>query len=414
MAVTPGQTISYSVGAGGAGGTSANGSNGSNTTFGSLTAVGGGAGGSTANGAGASGGSGGGGAGGSTGFGTLGAGTAGQGNNGGTGYGAGSGLWGAGGGGGASKVGNNGSQSQGGNGGAGFTWINGTTYGGGGGGAAGATYPAGTGGTGGGGAGSNSGAGTSGTANTGGGGGGASGSNTGGSGGSGIVIINSGMVSTYDSMTDVPTLTSATAANYCVVNPLDSNGSSFTLTNGNLNFVNGGSAVVRSTMGVVTSGKFYFEFTLLSSVSGGTPIKCGMGSLNGAPAHDVNAQGFLLYSDNGSSKQLQRLTTAGVVQNISFSSTLNVNDIIQCAYDTATGNIWMGLNNSWWNSSGTLGGGNPSAGTGAVYTLPDLTQPMTPYFDHAGVTYTIALNCGQQPFVYTPPTNYVAINTFNL
>ena len=57
---------------------------------------------------------------------------------------------------------------------------------------------------------------------------------------------------------------------------------------------------------------------------------------------------------------------------------------------------------------------NPSAGTNAVFTLPDLTNPMTAGFDHAGAPYTVAVNFGQQPFTYTPPTGFVALNTYNL
>ena len=64
---------------------------------------------------------------------------------------------------------------------------------------------------------------------------------------------------TYDSMTDVPTLTSATAANYCVLNPLaTSNG---TLNDGNLTWSpSGNNASVWSSFAVNT-GKWYFEMT---------------------------------------------------------------------------------------------------------------------------------------------------------
>jgi hypothetical protein len=402
MAVTPGQTISYSVGAGGAGGTSANGSNGSNTTFGSLTAVGGGAGGSTANGAGASGGSGGGGAGGSTGFGTLGAGTAGQGNNGGTGYGAGSGLWGAGGGGGASRVGNNGSAAQGGNGGAGFTWINGTTYGGGGGGATGVGNTAGTGGSGGGGAGSNSGAGTSGTANTGGGGGGASGSNTGGSGGSGIVIINSGMVSTYDSMTDVPTLTSATAANYATFNPLCVPGPNGTASNGNLyisSAATGNGSMFTGTIPISSTGaKWYWEYTCGTVVSGYPIMTCW------PTATTLDNQGGGYCGMNASGTRYNGDGTSNVGALPGYAN----GDVCMFAYDPSNGKTWMGKNGTWFLS------GDPAAGTNPTATATSTQQlsffPAVSLYNGSNCY----VNFGQQPFSYAPPTNFVALNTYNL
>lgn len=194
-AVTPGQNITVTVGAGGTGGgPSAEATNGGDSVFDTITATGGGAGGTYTGNAPAVGGSGGGG-----GYNTAGAaGTAGQGNAGGA-HGAGADGDG-GGGGGASAVGADGSDTgpTGGNGGAGTALsISGSsvTYaGGGGGGSDGGT--AGSGGAGGGADGTNTNTvPTVATANTGGGGGGGGNgagatTGTGGSGGSGIVILN--------------------------------------------------------------------------------------------------------------------------------------------------------------------------------------------------------------------------------
>lgn len=58
---------------------------------------------------------------------------------------------------------------------------------------------------------------------------------------------------TYDSMTDVPTLTSATASNFAVLNPL--NPSRSTLTNGNLT----ASGTTDTPTIIPTSGTYYFE-----------------------------------------------------------------------------------------------------------------------------------------------------------
>lgn len=194
--VTPGASMSITIGAGGigaglccAGSQVATGRNGSSTIFGSITAVGGGGGGNGGAGAGADGGSGGGAGRNNT---TSAVGTVGQGNNGGAGSGGGSAATeGAGGGGGAGAVGSAGTSAVGGNGGVGLAYdISGvSTYYGGGGGGARYNGSSGTGGLGGGGNGTSVGAGVAGTANRGGGGGGASGTANGGSGGSGIVII---------------------------------------------------------------------------------------------------------------------------------------------------------------------------------------------------------------------------------
>jgi hypothetical protein len=72
---------------------------------------------------------------------------------------------------------------------------------------------------------------------------------------------------TYDSMTDVPTLTSATAANYAVLNPLDTNASP-TITNGNLNLASTGATwkTARSTISLpLAVGKFYMQLSVTAN-----------------------------------------------------------------------------------------------------------------------------------------------------
>ena len=61
------------------------------------------------------------------------------------------------------------------------------------------------------------------------------------------ISLTSGI--TYDSMTDVPTLTSATASNFATLNPVKT-GSTSTLSGGNLNYVSpsGGNSTSLSTI----------------------------------------------------------------------------------------------------------------------------------------------------------------------
>lgn len=189
LSVTPGASLTVTVGAGGVGGAAAGGAGGSGgeSQFGPIKSIGGGGGGGNGT-AGVAGGSGGGGAESRAG----GSGNAGQGFAGGNGGGAGSD--GAGGGGGASAAGGNRAGGVSGSGGAGrVSSITGApvTFAGGGGGGANTGTP-GTGGSGGGGSGRAGGAGLDGIINTGGGGGGAGGNggaSNGGAGGSGIVIV---------------------------------------------------------------------------------------------------------------------------------------------------------------------------------------------------------------------------------
>jgi hypothetical protein len=217
--------------------------------------------------------------------------------------------------------------------------------------------------------------------------------------------------STYDSMTDVPTLTSATAANYAVLNPLDKGGT-VNPKNGNLGFANtaGTYNIVRSTVGI-TSGKWYFEYTIVNSASiGGGSTSAGLVRYDSVLAgkylgQDTNTLGsvssgtpsLLLY--NGTNKALS-----------SGLNSFSVGAVIQYAYDADAGKLWVGVNNSW------DGGNDPS--TGSTPTLSSgFAGSSGPWFFAAnGLTSPddVAANFGQRPFAYTPPTDFKALNTFNL
>jgi hypothetical protein len=80
----------------------------------------------------------------------------------------------------------------------------------------------------------------------------------------------------------------------------------------------------------------------------------------------------------------------------------------QIAYDAATQNIWIGYNNVWYTSAGA-NTGSPSAGTGQTATASGTVYP---YFEAFNLVFNV--NFGQRPFTYTPPSGFVALNTYNL
>ena len=87
---------------------------------------------------------------------------------------------------------------------------------------------------------------------------------------------------TYDSMTDVPTLTSATAANFAVWNPLDFAGSP-TFSNGNLYAA--GAFKTRSTMALPSGVKTYVEIYQTGTAST-VDVFCGLvGTSNALAVH---------------------------------------------------------------------------------------------------------------------------------
>ena len=202
--------------------------------------------------------------------------------------------------------------------------------------------------------------------------------------------------STYDSMNDVPTLTSATAANTCTLNPLYvPNGSvNYTLSNGNISYAanppsgQAGYSVCASTMSL-KGGEFYWEVIF------GTNIICGILDLNGGSSTGTYTGYTLLgvYSGGGA-------TIANSSATYSGSQTFTSGDVIGFAYSTSGATLKVYKNN-------TLVG---------TFSSVETTKNWSPQLcvNASGSTANATINFGQQPFTYTPPSGYVALNTYNL
>jgi len=159
--------------------------------------------------------------------------------------------------------------------------------------------------------------------------------------------------STYDSLTDVPTLTSATAANYVVWNPLWQ-GRTNSPTNGNLDYP--ASSVGIGTMDLST-GSFYWEITATGGIAT-----------------------VAVYSTSASSSAAVPL---GLTYGFRFNGTTG-------AFDYTT--------------------------NGTVFTSIATGLTSGPYFIYVSTAAatTASLNAGQRPLAYTPPTGFLALNTFNI
>jgi hypothetical protein len=205
---------------------------------------------------------------------------------------------------------------------------------------------------------------------------------------------------TYDAMIDSPTLTSATVANYAVLNPLDT-GANTTISDGNLKYVTSSSAGVgtcRGTFGV-TSGKYYFEITAGSTANANT-VGIANANMNVTTGLGDNANGWG-YSNDG------YVYNNGSGTNT--SATWGSGDIAGIAFDADSGKLWFAKNNTWVLS------GNPSAGTSPTFTGLTGNTFFPAVSDYGGgSTSNLVANFGQRPFSYTPPTGFVALNTYNL
>ena len=181
--------------------------------------------------------------------------------------------------------------------------------------------------------------------------------------------------STYDSLTDVPTLTSTTVANYAVLNPLGNiNGAQATLSNGNLTATSSGNAWWNSTISIPPTGKFYCEYTPASVTN--TPY-LGLAAPSGNNSSYISDGRIFI---NGSLVTTVATYTSG--------------DVIACAYDTA-GTVTFYKNNT-------------SVYSGAYAYQTNL------FFYGFVSSATVSANFGQQPFTYTPPSGFLPLNTFNI
>jgi hypothetical protein len=196
--------------------------------------------------------------------------------------------------------------------------------------------------------------------------------------------------STYDAMKDVPTNTSATVANYCTLNPLES------FTNpvpqqANLYFNGADYSQIKGTFWVST-GKWYFEWV---SVSGSLPAYVGVSNASITSNTNVTTSGISWYGHSNS--YYKNFTGTSLVS----ASAISVGDIIGVAFDCDAGTVAYYKNNTLVHTDTTL-------------TPNQLVAPTLIATFSGGGWSPAAFNFGQRPFAYTPPTGFVALNTFNL
>jgi hypothetical protein len=199
---------------------------------------------------------------------------------------------------------------------------------------------------------------------------------------------------TYDAMIDSPTLTSATVANYAVLNPLVGS-VGVTLSQANLSATFDTAGGTRyGTIGTigVSSGKWYWEYEFSaggnSALVGITqkPFAVQMGAYPGFASGDYG------YFGSNGSKYTNDTGSA-------YGATFTTGDVIGIALDLDAGTLTFYKNNTSQGTAFSSISGTffPAIGKGITAT---------------GITSFV--NFGQRPFTYTPPTGFVRLNTYNL
>jgi hypothetical protein len=200
--------------------------------------------------------------------------------------------------------------------------------------------------------------------------------------------------STYDSMTDVPTLTSATAANYAVMNPLNK-ASLVTVTDGNLTLSPSSASwgAISGTV-AVTSGKWYYEYS--ASISSPLAL-CGWATTD----EDVNTT-----YGSAVTKQWEMIFNSGNkygngANAVAYASAVSANTVVGVALDMDNGTLTFYI-------------GGVSQGTAFSTGLTGKTLVPWISVNSGGGAFSSYVNFGQRPFTYTPPSGFVGLNTFNL
>lgn len=193
--------------------------------------------------------------------------------------------------------------------------------------------------------------------------------------------------STYDSMTDVPTLTSATASNFAVMNPLDqAGGLVFSEANLKVTAATGWDGA-RATFSLPSTGKYYWETTCISRSTGAS---VGILSTSAVITGDLGAAATAYVYNSGDGQKYNNGSASA------YGATWTSNDNIGISWDADAGALVFYKNGT---SQGT------------AYT--GLSGTFSPAIGVNG-SDSMNANFGQQPFTYTPPTGFVALNTFNL
>lgn len=197
---------------------------------------------------------------------------------------------------------------------------------------------------------------------------------------------------TYDWFTDTPT------NNYPVLNSLRVNDFNFTFSEANLR-VSDNTANYVAAVGTIrtpASGKWYFETTIVSlTVAGAGYVGVATEALADGSRNASSFPSTGVYRSDGTIKNL-----AGTAQTAGASYTTN--DVIGVAIDVDLGTVRFYKNNV---AQGAAPSFTFSAGTVVVPCVVG---------DNVAGTKTFAINFGQRPFAYAPPTGFKALCTKNL
>ena len=192
-----------------------------------------------------------------------------------------------------------------------------------------------------------------------------------------------------DSLEDTPT------NNWCTFNPLKKG--TITASQGNLKAVGGADyQAIHGTIGLPSSGKFYWEATVNSTSGAVTDQFVGVAgndtALSGTSPYPQSDTPALYYIGTGT------LIKNGTTNVQTGLGAFSADDVIGVAYDADASTVQFYKNGS---------------AVGTAESLPSTTETLFPAY--IATTNRFAnFNWGQRSFDETPPTGFKALNTANL
>jgi hypothetical protein len=161
---------------------------------------------------------------------------------------------------------------------------------------------------------------------------------------------------------------------------------------------------VFSTIGI-TSGKWYVEYVIVAS----SAITNGRTGAGLARYDEPTSNYYGLNYTWGSITNAVAVSGLNVTRTTTLSAFV-AGDVLMMAYDADSGKLWFGAKGVW------DGGNNPSTGSTPSFSTGLLGSTGPFFFGVQGYTAPddTTINFGQQPFVYTAPSGFLPLNTFNI
>jgi hypothetical protein len=222
---------------------------------------------------------------------------------------------------------------------------------------------------------------------------------------------------TVNNLTSIDQTTDTPTNNFATMNTLSN--VSVTMTQGNLKGDGAGDQNFRSTF-AVNKGKWYWEVKL--GADGGV---WGICSENVTMATDRSSNAGVYGIQNAGGSFAYKRENGTTAQSAGFPNPVSGN-IMNMAFDADNAKLYIGINGTYYNLSGTTG--NPATSSNPTYSSIDTTLLWLSFCEFRGASQSCELNFGNPPysggsftdsagrgnFSYAVPSGYYSLNTKNL